>query len=143
MDNKNLRSMGTTLTKVKSGQETGDLVVGGLTSIGGVGIESEEIKITCLDSPDNFNEYIPGFKDGGEVEFKGIMKDETLVEKLNTIANSQTTEKWIVTYPSGSTWEFSAFIKSFKDGEKTIDGTMAFEGNLRISGAPTFSKKAE
>lgn len=143
MDNKNLRSMGTTLTKVKSGQETGDLVVGGLTSIGEVGIESEEIETTTLDSPEGFKEFIPGFKDGGEVPIAGIIKDETSMEKLYTLANSQTTEKWIITYPSGSTWKFSAFLKSFKDGEKTPDGTLGFSGALRISGAPEFSRKAE
>lgn len=143
MDKQLLRSMGTTLTKVKSGQETADMIVGGLTSIGAIGLESDEIDITTLDSPNNFKEFIPGFKDGGEVEFAGIAKDETSMEKLYTLANTQTTEKWIVKYPSGSTWEFEAFVKSFKDGEKTTEGKMEFTGTLRISGAPTFSKKAE
>ena len=43
------KSLGTTLTKTKSGSETEDLVIGGLTSIGEVGVESDEIDVTTLD----------------------------------------------------------------------------------------------
>ena len=40
------RTMGTTLTKTKSGSETEDLKIANLTSIGEIGVESEEIDST-------------------------------------------------------------------------------------------------
>lgn len=136
------RTMGTTLTKVKSGEEPEDLRIANLTSIGEIGVESEEIDSTDLDSPDNYKEFIAGSKDAGEVSLAGNIKDESNVEKMLALAESQSVEKWIVAYPSGAKWQFSAFVKSFKDGEKTTDGLASFTATLRISGKPVYTKSA-
>ena len=136
------RTMGTTLTKVKSGDETGDLKIANLTSIGEIGVESEEIDATDLDSPNNYKEFIAGSKDAGEVSLAGNIKDESNVEKFLALAESQSVETWNVEYPSGAKWEFSAFVKSFKDGEKTTDGLATFTATLRISGKPVYTKSA-
>ena len=56
-----------------------------------------------------------------------------------SLANSRSVESWKVTYPSGATWTFSGFIKSFKDGEKTSDGIASFTATIRVSGAPTYT----
>lgn len=137
-----VRTMGTTLTKVKSGSETQDLKIPNLTSIGEIGVESEEIDTTDHDSPDDYKEFIAGFKDAGEVPIAGNVKDESIIEKMLALAESRTMEKWIVTFKSGSTWEFKAFLKSFKDGEKTTDGLWTFTGTLRISGKPVFTRNS-
>lgn len=134
------RTMGTTLTKVKSGSEPEDLRIANLTSIGEIGLESEEIDATDLDSPDNYKEFIAGAKDPGEVEIAGNIKDESNVEKMLALAESQSVEKWIVAYPSGAKWEFSAFVKSFKDGEKSTEALATFTATLRISGKPVYTK---
>lgn len=134
------RTMGTTLIKVKSGDETADLRIANLTSIGEIGVESEEIDATDLDSPGNYKEFIAGSKDGGEVSIAGNIKDESNVEKMLALAESQSVETWNVTYPSGAKWVFKAFVKSFKDGEKTTDGLATFSATLRISGKPTYTK---
>ena len=136
------RTMGTTLTKVKSGDEGEDLKIANLTSIGEIGVESEEIDATDLDSPDNYKEFIAGSKDAGEVSIAGNIKDESNVEKMLSLAESQSMEKWIVTYPSGAKWEFNAFVKSFKDGEKTTDGLATFTATLRVSGKPVYTPKS-
>ena len=134
------RTMGTTLTKVKSGDEGEDLKIANLTSIGEIGVESEEIDATDLDSPDDYKEFIAGSKDAGEVAIAGNIKDESNIEKMLALAESRSVEKWKVEYKSGAKWEFSAFVKSFKDGEKTVDGLATFTGSLRISGKPTYTK---
>lgn len=134
------RTMGTTLTKKKSGSETEDTKIANLTSIGEIGVESEEIDATDLDSPDNYKEFIAGSKDAGEVPIAGNIKDESNVEKMLALAESQSIEEWIVTYPSGAKWVFKAFVKSFKDGEKTTDGLATFTASLRISGKPVYTK---
>lgn len=133
------RTIKTTLTKTKSGDEQEDLRIAHLTSIGEIGIESEEIDVTDLDSDGDFKEYIAGTKDAGEVAIAGNIHDETIVEKMMSLANSRSVEEWKVTYPSGATWTFRGFVKSFKDGEKTTDGLASFSATIRISGAPTYT----
>lgn len=140
MSGKATRTMGTTLKKSKSGSETADLLIANLTSIGEIGVESDEIDSTDLDSPDNYKEFIAGSKDAGEVALAGNIKDESNVEKMLALAESQSIEEWTVTYPSGAKWVFNAFVKSFKDGEKTPDGLASFTASLRISGKPTYTR---
>ena len=136
------RTMGTTLTKTKSGQETEDLKIANLTSIGEIGVESEEIDATDLDSPDNYKEFIAGSKDAGEVSLAGNIKNEANVEKMLALAESQSMEEWVVEYPSGAKWTFNGFVKSFKDGEKTPDGLATFSATIRVSGKPVYTKSA-
>lgn len=139
-NNQATRTMGTTLTKAQSGNEQEDLKIANLTSIGEIGVESEEIDTTDLDSPNNYKEFIAGSKDAGEVSLAGNIKDESNVEKMLALAESQSVEEWTVEYPSGAKWVFSAFVKSFKDGEKTTDGLATFTATLRISGKPVYTK---
>lgn len=136
------RTMGTTLTKGKSGDETADLKIANLTSIGEIGVESEEIDTTDMDSPDDYKESIAGLKDAGEVPIAGNIKDESNVEKMLALAESRSVEKWTVTYPSGAKWVFNAYVKSFKDGEKTTDGLATFTATLRVSSKPVYTKSA-
>lgn len=140
---KGTSTMSTTLTKIKSGSEGSNLKIANLTSIGEIGIESEELDTTDLDSPNGYKEFIAGSKDAGEVSIAGWIKDETIVEKMLALAESQSVESWEVAYPSGAKWTFSAFVKSFKDGEKNTDGVASFTGTLRISGKPTYTKSGE
>jgi len=134
------RTIGTTLTKAKSGDELEDTLIANLTSIGEIGIESDEIDVTDLGSDAGFKEYIAGTKDAGEVSIAGNIIEESTVEKLMALANSRNVESWTVTYPSGATWTFKGFIKSFKDGEKTVDGLATFTASIRVSGAPVYTK---
>ena len=134
------RTMGTTLTKTKSGDEQADLKIAYLTSIGEIGVESEEIDATDLDSPDNYKEFIAGSKDAGELSIAGNIKDEALVEKMLALAEAQTLESWTIEYPSGAKWVFTAFVKSFKDGEKTPENLATFTATLRISGKAVYTK---
>lgn len=139
MNGQATRTMGTTLKKKMSGSEIADTIIANLTSIGEIGVESEEIDATDLDSPNNYKEFIAGSKDAGEVSIAGNIKSEANVEKMLALAEAQSLEDWVVTYPSGAKWEFKAFIKSFKDGEKTVDGLATFSASLRISGKPTYT----
>ncbi len=134
-----LRTMGTTLTKVKSGSETDDLKIANLTSIGEIGVESEELDTTDMDSPNDYKEFEAGLKDAGECAIAGNIKIEANVEKMLLLAESRTLENWVVEYPSGAKWEFTAFVKAFKDGEKSTEGLATFTATLRISGKPTYT----
>lgn len=137
-----IRAMGTSLTKTKSGSETADWEVGSLTSIGEIGIEIGEIDVTTLDSPDGAKEFMAGDKDAGECPIAGYIKkrdDEQTVSKMLSLIASGSTEKWTVEFPSGATWKFDAFVKSFKTTEETTDGLIGFSGSLRLSGLPVYT----
>lgn len=133
------KSLGTTLTKTKSASEAEDLVIGGLTSIGEVGVESDEIDVTTLDSTGGYKEFIAGFKDAGEVALAGFIKDTDSSQAMFNLATSQSIEKWTIATPDGATWAFDAFVKSFKEAEATVDGVRGFSASLRISGEPTYT----
>lgn len=129
------RNLGTTLTKV-SGTE---MVVGNLTSISEIGLESEEIDVTTLDSTSGFKEFIAGSMDAGEVTLAGIIKSEANMEDLLALALARTVESWEIETASGSMWEFDGFVKSFKEGEASVDGVRTFSMTIRISGEPTYT----
>ena len=141
MSKENKRTIGTKLTLLKDGSGT-DLLLAKLTSIGEIGIESEEIDTTALDSEGDFKEFIAGSKDAGEVTVEGYLFDTTQFIALLELGNSREVRNWNVEYPSGATWAFSAFVKSIKDGAKEVDGVAKFSMNLRISGAPVFTATA-
>jgi predicted secreted protein len=133
------KSLGTTLTKTMSGSEIADLVIADLTSIGEVGLESDEVDVTTLDSTGGYKEFIAGFKDAGEVSLEGIIKSEDAMEDMLALAESQAVEEWTVETPNGSTWVFDGFVKSFKEGEATVEGVRTFTGSIRISGQPAYT----
>ena len=133
------KTLGTTLVKSKSGSESTDTTIGYLLTIGEIGIESEEIDVTTLDSTGGFKEYIASFKDAGEVAITGLIEDEEAFSAMIALASSQALEEWTITTVSGSTWVFNAFVKSFKEGEVTVDGVRGFNGSLRVSGAPVYT----
>jgi len=136
-----IRSIGTKLYKLPNVNlgETETLTIGNLTSIGAIGMESEEIDVTDLDSAEDYREYIAGAKTPTDMDIEGNVKDQTDLQKLLTLADSRTVETWRVVYPTGATWEFHAYVKKFTDGEKTTDGLITFSTGLRVTGKPTFT----
>ena len=140
--NKDVKAIGTSLTKKKSGSETEDWKVGSLTSIGEIGLEIGEEDITTLDSPDRAKEFMAGDLDAGECSIAGYIKkadDEQTVVKMMALIQASATEKWTVAFPSGAKWNFDAFIKSFKTTEATTDGKVGFSATLRITGLPVYT----
>ncbi len=133
------KTIGTTLHKTKSGSEGADLQIANLTSIGEIGIESDEIDVTDLDSTGGYKEYIAGFKDAGEVSIAGFIKSEDAMSAMLALAESQANESWYITAPSGSKWEFDGFVKAFKEGEASVEGAREFTGSIRVSGEPTYT----
>ena len=76
------RTMGTTLTMKKAGDEQADTVIAHLTSIGEVTGEREEIDVTTLDSPNGAKEFISGVVDFGSFDVAGNVIDGVQVSAL-------------------------------------------------------------
>lgn len=115
------------------------MVVADLTSIGEIGVESEEIDVTTLDSTGGYKEFIASFKDAGEVALAGIIKSEENMEALLALAEAQTVVDWEIESPLGAKWAFSAFVKMFKEGEATVEGVRTFNASVRVSGQPVYT----
>ncbi len=133
------RTLGVTLTKTMSGDETEDLVIGSLTNIGELKIDGEEIEVTTLDSDGGYREYIPGFRDAGEISLEGILNDDETLSKLIALQGTGSIEEYTIETTSGATLVFNAFVKSAGHTAFEIDGVRGYTGTLRISGAPVFT----
>lgn len=110
-----------------------------LTSIGEIGTEISEINITTLDSPNNYSEYIPGMKDAGEVSLAGIMKSTDNMEDMLNFLESGAIKTWRIQLNDGTKWDFSGFVKSWKQSEITVEGVVGFSGAIRITGKPVLT----
>jgi predicted secreted protein len=129
------RSIGTKL-RITSGTPA---YIADLTSIGAIGVENSEIDVTTLDSANNYKEFIAGFKDAGEVALSGIMKSETNMTSMLTLADAQSTQYWKIEFPGGAAWWFAGFVKSWKQAESTVEGVRGFTGTIRVTGKPVYS----
>lgn len=135
-------TMGTSLTLKKAGSEPNDLVIKGLTSIGEIGGEKEEVDVTTLDSPDGAKEFLSGAADWGSQDLEGYMDDDTQIEKMRALFDSGMVRDWEIQTPAKRKIAYKAFVKNFTYGEKTIEGVDGFKLTLRLSGKPVFSKVA-
>lgn len=136
------RGMGTSLTLKKKGNEGADLVLKRITSIGAIEIETEEIEITALDSPDGAKEYMSGGSDAGSLEIEIQVKKENAdqMQKLRALRDSGETRAWEIGYPTGAKLALNAFISKFGYGEITPEDMLKYTITLRVSGLPTFNE---
>ena len=135
-------TMGTSLTLKKAGSEANDLVIKGLTSIGEIAGEKEEVDVTTLDSPDGAKEFLSGAADWGSQDLEGYMDDDSQIEKMRALFDSGMVRDWEIQTPAKRKIAYKAFVKNFTYGEKTIEGVDGFKLTLRLSGKPTYSKTA-
>lgn len=129
------RSIGTKLRKTSGTPQ----YIADLTSIGEIGLENSEIDVTTLDSPDNYKEFIAGFKDAGEISLAGFVKSEANMEDMLELAENQSIETWEIIFPSGAKWFITAFVKVWKEAETTVEGVRGFTGSLRGTGKPVYA----
>lgn len=122
--------------------------IANLTTIGEIGLESDEIDVTTLDSANDFKEYIGGAKDGGTIELEGNIVTDDGLEDLYALANSRAVKSFKIEYPKKASettaafWTVTGYVSSCKDGAKTVDGLLTFTAGIRVSGAPTFTPGA-
>ena len=133
------RTMGTTLTMKKAGDEPDDTVIAHLTSIGEVNGEREEIDVTTLDSPNGAKEFIAGVVDFGSFDIAGNIVDGVQVSALYDVFNGQQNRNFEIETPSGTKLALSGYFSAFGFGEKTTDGLDTFKATVRVSGAPQYT----
>jgi len=135
------RSVGTIL-KIGTGGSAKN--VGGVTSIEGISVTSEEVDVTAIDNSTGYREFLQGFKDGGEVPVKGFLDGtDTGQDEMYTLLDSGAVTAMSIVFPPaiGKTWSFNAFVKEFSTSVD-VDGAVEFSATLRVSGKPTLAATA-
>ena len=136
------RGLGTTIEFEKAGSEQSNLIIGNLTSIGEVGADADEIDVTTLDSTGGYREFIPGFKDAGEVALSGYFIAGKNHDRIIELFDSGGSRNAIVTFPSKAKMTFPCFVKSYKVGPEETDGAIGFSASLRVTGKPVYTESA-
>ena len=112
--------------------------IGGLTSIGEITPDSEELDATTLDSGGGYREFLQGFKDSGELSLSGfLVKADVGQVELRTGYGDGGILETVITFPDDTTATFQAYVKSYTIGAADVDGIVGFGATLRISGAVT------
>lgn len=134
------RSVGTKLLIAPKTGNT-DVEVGALSSISGIDASADEVEVTDMGNTDGYREYLPGFKDGGEVSVSGYMDGEDAGQaRLYELMESGDVVDCKIQFPAkiGKTWSFKAGVTKFTTSAD-VDDAITFEATLKVSGKPTLA----
>lgn len=134
------RSVGTKLLIAAATGNT-DVEVGALSSVSGIDASADEVEVTDMGNTDGYREYLPGFKDGGEVSLSGYMDGEDAGQaRLYELMESGDVVDCKIQFPAkiGKTWSFKAGVTKFTTSAD-VDDAITFEATLKVSGKPTLA----
>lgn len=137
------RSVGTKLLIAPKTGNT-DVEVGALSSVSGIDASADEVEVTDMGNTDGYREYLPGFKDGGEVSLSGYMDGEDAGQaRLYELMESGDVVDCKIQFPAkiGKTWSFKAGVTKFTTSAD-VDDAITFEATLKVSGKPTLAATA-
>ena len=135
-----VRSVGTTFTMGATAEAS--TAIGGLTSIGGVEISADTVDVTALDSDGGYREFLPGFKDAGEVPLEGFLDDDDTGQfAAYTALESGEVQKCEINFPNGSKWSFDGILTGFSTSA-SLEDAVSFSTTIKVSGKPTFTMGA-
>lgn len=105
--------------------------IGQVMDISGPGMTRDSIEVTTRDSVGLWNEFIKGFKDGGELTF-GLVLDTSLATHgtaatglLSDFADDTTIPAWELTLPQSRKFNFDGFLTSYQPTEPMKDALTA------------------
>lgn len=117
-------------------------MVAQVQDISGPDISTDTDEITNHDSTGGVEEFIPTIKRTGEVTFPLVFDggDASHDEATGLISawDNKALESYVLIYPDGSQWAFSAYVTGFSMSAP-VDGHLAADCTLRTSGQPTFT----
>lgn len=134
------RSVGTKLLIAPKTGNT-DVEVGALSSVSGIDASADEVEVTDMGNTDGYREYLPGFKDGGEVSLSGYVDGEDAGQaRLYELMESGDVVDCKIQFPAkiGKTWSFKAGVTKFTTSAD-VDDAITFEATLKVSGKPTLA----
>lgn len=104
-------------------------------------LSREEVEASHLSSPDQFNEYKPGMRDGGNPTITmaflpGDLTHQNILDDYhsNSLVNYQ------ITYPDGAIFDFSGFVTGYAPSEAGNNERLTVEVTFRVSGKPVLTE---
>jgi hypothetical protein len=107
-----------------------------VTNIGGPNETMDELDVTHLRSTGMYREFIPNFKDGGELPITmqfGAGSASQLALMAEFESTPPPTQERRMFFPDGSTATFNAFVKA-RNSPVAVGGVLELNVTLRISG---------
>lgn len=133
------RSVGTVL---KVGSDVSAVAVANITEIGGISLSADSIDVTSLDSDGGYKEFIPGFKDAGEVSLSGFFNPATGKgqKELYDLFESGETSAFTIEFPpkTKAKWAFNGVVTGFETSA-SLEDPISFSGTIKVSGKPTLT----
>lgn len=119
----------------------GTVVVGELSSIGGVSVSADTIDTTALDNTSGYRTFIGGFKDGGEVSLSGFL-NHTDAGQLAIYAafESGAVTSCSIVFPTAisASWTFDGVVTAFETSAE-LEDAVSFDSTVKVSGKPTLA----
>ena len=110
-------------------------------TISGPKITLEMLEATHMESPSGFREWLPSFKDGGEVTFGvNFLPASTSHKAITTDMAARTKRNFKVVWPNTAptTWSFSGYYTQFEPTAGVGD-MLSAQVTIRVTGAVTIS----
>lgn len=126
--------IGTTITGATSG------LLGNLTSIEHSGQTVNMKDVTDMDNVETeemWRRFIEGLHDPGEISLEGHYSKGTIADLMGVCEAGK--EEWTIAFPDGGTFKCDAFMTSFNPFSSPHDNKITWSGNLKLSGAITFT----
>lgn len=99
------------------------------------GMTRDAVENTHLESPDEWKQYIPGLKDGGEASIT-LNYVPSASDALFTAFNAGA-GKYQITFPNGVRMRFDGFFTAYTPPELSPGGLMQMTATIKATGAPT------
>lgn len=119
--------------------------IANITKISPFNLKVDSVDVSSMDSPDEYREKVPGFKDAGEANFELNYDDEEPTHQLLSEIADGTVGTWRIIYPNTTfpktTQTFSGFISQVGP-EIPYDGKMTANCVINVSSKPVFGTVA-
>jgi len=108
-----------------------------ITAIDGPSVSRDTIDVTSLDSTGGYKEYVPGFRDSGEISLTMNFTATTYEIMLDDFESDNLINYKIET-PDGSTWTFAGYVTELSLSASTGD-KITSNVTIKISGPVTYT----
>lgn len=101
-------------------------------------ISVDKVDATVSDSPSEYRQRDPGWKDVGDIAAKIQFAKAAQATILALVGVAKF---WKITYPDGSAWGFAGFISEFGNSH-AMTGNIEADIGIAVNGVPTFTPAA-
>jgi predicted secreted protein len=137
--------MSTAVATLGTTIERETVAIGQIQDISGPDISTDTDEITNHSSPGGVEEFIATIKRVGEITFPLVFNSADAshgsTAGLIKAWEDRSLDEYVMTYPDGSMWEFSAYVTGLSMSAP-VDGHLSADVTLRIALEPNFTDAA-